>query len=474
MRIVSSLFLLALGSGVMGAALPAAARADVPQREPVQRVDYEDAAGPVYLSPQNSAQAMAADAPASHESAELRSDPSADSNAFPPNYQGPAAGEGPAAPPAPWTMPQLRCLESLGIVSGGWIEQGVTFNGWHPSDGSNGPLACNDQSDQYELNQLWMYFVRPTHTDGCGWDLGGRIDLCYGSDWRFGRVPGLENHIDNPNDFYGLTIPQFYLEVAYNDLTVKLGHYAACMGYEVVPGPGNFFYSHSYSLCYGQPILLTGGEAEYKVNKQWTLIGGFNDGWQNFEDPNHAYDATGGIKWTSEDDKTSIRFLCDTGKQGPVGSNDQFVYTLVVDRHVSERFHYALEHDLGYQANGNPRTGDNAEWYSLCNYFFYTLNPAWTAGLRFEWFRDNDGSRVAGIGGWTGGTAGWQAAPGFDGNFFEISMGLNWRPHPNFTLRPEVRWDWYDGTRNLANQLPFNDGNNASQVSFATDLIFTF
>ena len=95
-------------------------------------------------------------------------------------------------------------------------------------------------------------------TDGCGWDIGGRIDLSYGTDWRYGDCYGLENHIDAKHDLYGLVIPQFYLEVAYNDLTVKMGHYAACMGYEIVPAPGNFFYSHSYALGYSEPILATG------------------------------------------------------------------------------------------------------------------------------------------------------------------------------------------------------------------------
>ena len=60
------------------------------------------------------------------------------------------------------------------------------------------------------LNQAWLYFVRPTKTDGCGFDIGGRVDVVYGEDWRFGQCDGLENRFDDPNSFYGLVLPQFY------------------------------------------------------------------------------------------------------------------------------------------------------------------------------------------------------------------------------------------------------------------------
>ena len=61
-------------------------------------------------------------------------------------------------------------------------------------------------------------------------------------------------------------MPQFYMEVGYNDLTVRMGHYAPSIGYEVVAAPGNFFYSHSYALAYSEPVLVTGLQADYKLN----------------------------------------------------------------------------------------------------------------------------------------------------------------------------------------------------------------
>ena len=60
------------------------------------------------------------------------------------------------------------------------------------------------------MNQLWLGWERPVKTDGCGWDIGGRIDLMYGSDWRYGDCYGLETNLDAPNHLYGFILPQFY------------------------------------------------------------------------------------------------------------------------------------------------------------------------------------------------------------------------------------------------------------------------
>ena len=124
--------------------------------------------------------------------------------------------------------------------------------------------------------------------------------------------------------------------------------------------------------------------------------------------------------------------------------------------------------------------GADDSWYGTEQQFIYKLNSAWSAGLRYEWVRDNGGARIAGVGDILGTDKAWLAAPGFSGAFSDLSLGLNWRPHPNFTLRPEVRWDWYAGPNNpnanpsMPAVLPFGRRRHASQFTIATDLIFTF
>ena len=105
-----------------------------------------------------------------------------------------------------------------------------------------------------------------------------------------------------------MAIPQFYGEVGYNDLTVKMGHYAPSIGYELVASPGNFFYSHCYAMAFSEPILVTGLTADYKLSDQWNLLGGFNRGWQMFEDNNDKLDFLGGLKWHNDETKTALSF----------------------------------------------------------------------------------------------------------------------------------------------------------------------
>lgn len=375
--------------------------------------------------------------------------------------------------PKPWTLPQPCCFQQCGIKVGGWIQQGITFNEWWTQDRFNGPVALNDRNAEYQLNQLWFYFTKPTDTGGYGFDIGGHIDVVYGTDWRFGRFYGLEDRINGDDQIYGLVLPQMYAEVAWNDLKLKLGHMAGILGYEVVPAVGNFFYSHSYAMSYTEPQLITGLLGEWKLSDQWLLLAGFHRGWYMFEDLNDYMDVMGGGKWTSCDKRTGIAFTFSNGRQDPLGKN-WFAYSLVFERGLTEKLKYVAQHNLGYA--DDLAGGHDAEWYGLNQYVFYTINPKLSAGMRFEWLRDDDGGRVNGIGNWLQSGAGWQGGPGYAGNFFALTWGLNWRPHPNWVLRPEIRWDWYDGKASTNPQypLPFNDGNSKSQFLIGMDAIVTF
>jgi len=376
-------------------------------------------------------------------------------------------------PPQGWHLPQPCLLQQYNITMGGWLEQGITGNARSPDDRFNGPIATNDRADDYQLNQGWLYFDRPIKNDGEGWDIGGRVDLIYGTDWRFANTLGIENTINAPYQLYGLALPQFYFDVAYNKLTMRFGHWAPSVGMEIVPCVGNFFYSHSYGMAYGQPLLVTGMLGMYKINDQWAINAGMNRGWYMFEDNNHSWDVMGGVEWTSLNKKTKVRFNLDAGPQvDPFGDNERFVYTLTATQQITDKWSYALENDYGIENDAGP-DGSDAHWYGLINYLFYTINPKWSAGMRAEWFRDNDGARVFGIGNQPG-ILGWDGGPGFVGDFTELSLGVNWRPNPNWVLRPEVRWDWYNGSRDVRGNLPFDDGTRSDQFTFATDLILTF
>jgi len=378
----------------------------------------------------------------------------------------------------PWTLPQPCFLQRHRITMGGWLQQGITFNGESPDDRFNGPVATNDRDGEYQLNQLWLYFNRPLDTTDGDWDWGGRLDMTYGSDFRFGINHGLEDRINSLDQYYGLVLPQAYLEIGKGDLSVRFGHFAGLLSYEQVPAVANFFYSHSYTMGYSEPLLVTGVMANYKLCDQWSLSAGFHRGWMMWEDFNDELNFMGAVTWTSQTQKTSVTFAVDNGAvddwfPNPYPDRNRFVYSLIVRDQLTENLLYVLQHDLGQEDHGNPRTGESANWASLVHYLVYQINPCWSAGMRLEWFHDPDGARVVGVGNLVPGH-GWDALPGFEGDFYELSLGLNWRPNLNWVIRPEVRWDWYDGSQNLQGELPFDDGNSDDQFLFAIDAILTY
>ena len=123
---------------------------------------------------------------------------------------------------------------------------------------------------------------------------------------------------------------------------------------------------------------------------------------------------------------------------------------------------------MGWQDGGNFTNTAFSEWYGLNQYLYYTIDDQWKAGLRYEWFRDDDGARVAGVG-----INNPSGVGGYAGHFHEVAGGLNWIYNSNLTIRGEVRWDWYDGVPSLADgSLPYADGASASQFVAGLDAIF--
>lgn len=355
-----------------------------------------------------------------------------------------------------WKLPQPCVTRALGIDIGGWVQQGVTFNGSHPVDGLNGAVNRNHHDTDHMLNQAWLYAARPVDAGGCGWDIGGRIDVYYGTDWAYDQSQGLEDRVNAVDVRNGFSLPQAYLEVGGNGLSVKMGHFAGLLGYEAIPAPANFFYSHSHSFA-AEPLLLTGLQADYQLSSQWTVSAGFNRGWNKWEDNNDQFDFLGGIQWNSCDQQTSLSFMLQTGPWDNAGDDNQCTYVLVAEQKMTDRLTYVLQHNLGYADDFDA--GADAQWYSLAQYFFYELDPCWSFGARFEIFWDDDGTRVVS----------WNRGTGFTGEFSELTLGLNWKPHPNVVFRPEARWDWFDGAG-----LPFVDGTESNQFTTGLDLVVTF
>jgi hypothetical protein len=385
-------------------------------------------------------------------------------------------------PKEPWRL--FPCPTRHSVNVRGWVSAGYTANFEDPGSNFNGPVTFNDR-DEGQLNQTYLIFERAVDTSYDGWDIGGRVDLLYGTDYRFTLARGLDAEDDftsswHSSRFYGLAMPQAYGEVAVDDLSVKVGHFYTIVGYEVVPAPDNFFYSHAYTMQYGEPFTHTGALATWRPNEQLTLAGGATYGWDNFDNVYDDVSFLGGITFSASDGNSKLALALQAGDEeetrGTVRPNDRrTIYSVVYSRSITDRIDWVLQSDHGWQENARG-AGETAEWYGLNQYLLYKINCCWTWGTRMEWFRDDDGFRVAPAGDFAalGASTNPASAGGFEGNFCEITTGLNYRPNGNLIVRPELRYDWFDGRANAAGNQPYDDGSSDHQWLTAINIVYLY
>ena len=315
----------------------------------------------------------------------------------------------------------LKCHD---ITVQGWIEAGYAWHdGQRNPDGFNGPDGFNDRDEELQLNQVYTTIQKALKDNDCCWDWGFTIDLLMGTDYRYPLSKGLDAtdagspkwNFDTRN-FYGLAMPQAYLEFGTSKLSYKLGHMYTLLGNEVVPATGNVFYSHSYMFLYAYPFTHTGLLATYKPNDQLTLVSGINEGWDNFDDTDENLGYTGQAILTTKDKHTTLNFAWQYSNEpivsggNPGGNPDaregRYVNSLILSHDLNDRLSYVLENGDGFQTNGKPG-GGTASWYGLDSYLTYKVNCCWTSAIRMEWFRDTEGTRVAPVGDFGAPTATW-------------------------------------------------------------------
>jgi len=390
----------------------------------------------------------------------------------------------------PWSL-FSHCNDNChGIKFRGWVNGGIMGNAQDPASRYNGPVTFYDRDGEAQLSQLYMIAEKALDTaNGPAW--GFRLDALYGTDYRFNLSRGLSAR-DNftakwdSSHFYGLDIPQAYVELGVDDWSVKLGHFYTIIGYEVVTAPDNFFMTHAYTMQYGEPFTHTGALITKKVNDQLSLMAGITNGWDNFENVySGEYSFLGGATFSASDGNSKLAYAASVGEEetlfGTVSPTaTRFIQSIVYSRTITDRLSYVFQSDYGHQQDAQTYQGvENAAWYGVNQYLFYKINCCWTAGVRAEWFRDDDGIRVAPAGDYAydGMNSNPAGVGGFEGNFYEVAVGLNYKPqsNTNLVIRPEVRYDHFNGNSvsGLTND-PYDDGNSDHQFVYGFDVIYLY
>ncbi len=396
----------------------------------------------------------------------------------------------------------------------GWVEAGATFS---PSD-NNFPIRYNDQGNEFLMNQLYLSFGRAVNKNRNRFDMGARVDLLYGSDYFYTSALGLETFTYregpggvqypvadpqnaqlrwNSNDgdrrdgtasVYGLAMPQLYAEFflpIHRGFTFKAGHFYSIMGYESVMSPQNFFYSRSYTTMYGEPTTHTGMLFSQEITSGLAVHGGITRGWDTWEsiEGNDKLSGLVGVQWDTCLG-SSFAFTLHTGNTSVREGDNRTNYSLVYCQQLNPSWKYVIQHDLGTEDNGAysisnyVETRSRATWASLVQYLECQWTPSCAFGLRFEWFQDNGHSRILQSPtsmSFAGGDVNIEGM-----NYYNITLGMKWKPLEYLTIRPEVRWDWSDVDikSSLADVSSisgvYDDFTSKNQCTAAIDLILMF
>lgn len=367
----------------------------------------------------------------------------------------------------------------------GWIQQGFTANTDSPRDRVNYGVNFNWRSNDYRLNQVYLVYENTLEHDGKP-NIGYRVDFIAGHDTPFLVANGLFDAftgfdptsgfgVAGPASFrqmnrVGIDLPQFYAEVNLphvltdKGIDIRAGQFYTLLGREVYPGKDTDFYSRTFENVVGTAYTHTGVLTTLHVGDTLQLINGIVRGWDVFEDNNDACTYHGGVIWNSCDKRWNWTTAYTVG---PEQFNNNDNYRTVITSYVTRQFgrcsqwKVAVGGLLGWEANAavDPVTGslNDAEWYDASVHLFYTVDPRLILGFRAEWFRDDDGTRTA-----------FFNRPGYAASFYDVTVGLTYKPYQNLRVRPELRFDWTPDAR------PYNDQRDRFMITAAFDLIWEF
>lgn len=354
-------------------------------------------------------------------------------------------------------------LADRNIIAGGWIAQSYTANALNPNDRSNGSLGVNDRANDYELNQFALFAHKEIDAKSGEMNLGWRIDAWYGSDSRWVWSQGWDD-MWGGDVWTSFAMPQAYAELFLpvgNGAAITFGRVWSPIGFEGVPAPDRFFLSATNLFMFAEPSTHTGVNVKYPLSEQWTVQAGIVQGW-DVADFGGGCAFLGTASWKGNDDKTTLTFVGYYGSESGAKDDRLFSTSTMLTHKVTEKLSYIMWSDFGnsqgtaFDQFGNPKNG---QWLGVVGCFLYALDKHWSLGSRFEWFYDDDGTRIAE---WRDETLLGR------GDVYAFTTGLNYAPSANWIIRPEVRYDWASGVT------PFDGMTKDEQFTAGVDVILRF
>jgi len=257
---------------------------------------------------------------------------------------------------------------------------------------------------------------------------------------------------------------------------VKVGHFYTPHGYMVVQAPNNFFNTLPWGFMMTNPFTHWGIQGNAALTDNISITGGVVNGWDALDRPVNSAAYMAGIKYTLDCDRGYVSVNAISGQEPEnlgTGYAARTLFTGISDLKLTDELEFVLEGNVGWQRNRGLETD---VFYNVVPYLFYKLSDSLKAGIRYEFFHDPTGFAAAErVGNPNFGPIAANTISGpYSGNFQTVATGLNWAPggSKNLMIRPEVRYDWFNGT--AVGGGPFNAGTKNHQWLFVLGAYYQF
>ncbi|RUT42326.1 hypothetical protein WG29040_01690 [Pseudomonas sp. PAMC 29040] len=332
---------------------------------------------------------------------------------------------------------------------------------------------------------------------------GFTFEMLYGRNAQFARTLGWDAHwdVNSPGDddlakaqrdkqkFLALPNLAATAYLPYGPgITAMAGLFGPALGYEIPPNlreARNQFASKTYAFV-SEPGTVAGvilGTRLY--NGKSAIVGaelGVVQGWNNLRDNNEKKSIMGALRWRTADMQTWIDYEFIVGDEQNDSYSDVQAPT---SRLVSASGQLKQQHSLngwhrfdtnwsmgaevvyGHQAGDGKAstvdviTGpgfDGAHWWGANAVLTYQQRADLSYSVRAEHFADPDGFILL-------------PTTTARGNFNAVTAGLRYDLNKNISLRPEVRYDMFDGN---ADDHPFGAGRDRTQLTGLVEALIYF
>ncbi|MDR0611571.1 MAG: porin [Planctomycetaceae bacterium] len=334
--------------------------------------------------------------------------------------------------------------------------KGRTVTQIEPTSG-NGNLFSTVHSTDFQVNQLWLGVKKDADgTHGLDWG--------FAAEGYFGPEAWIAQSWGDANFDYGwqsgdyyTAIPQLYAQLAYGDLSVKFGKFETILGFEALRAPDFFFFSHSYIFLL-EPYSHSGVFFQYAPDGSKLSLGaayttGTDTSIENIYD-DHGFIGTISYQLT---DKLNLSYAVMYNRNGYGTYHDSFdtnrynlsgrnvyLHTVAISYNISDKLNYSLQwnyNDIKVRADKSHTNS-----YGIANYLTYQFNGRWGIGFRAEW------ANLANL----------VEFYGYGTDISEYTLGVNWKPYSNISIRPEIRYDY---SADKTGTKPFNNGKDRDQFS---------